>query len=267
MRVGARVAEIQDSGNVLAGKIVLGQRVTGTYVYNTNTPNLSPIPALGEYRPYANESRMRFAVGSTVFEAAQPTQGTVIYLNADEFSNGQFLMRSNDNKPLASGALISDITLRIAGQGNVTQSVALPTVAPDLAGYWTKEVVIDGTLGGNSFHVRAVLETAELIVADALTVSPASGSFVANQRFDAALILPRNSSITSMRTTANGQWLPLSYPGSCQLRPQVGTGKPSLVCPSAEVVLGISAGAPVEWTVELTDGTTLTETVDWDIAP
>lgn len=35
------------------------QRVNGLYVYNPNTPNQAPFPGFGDYRPYANEARIR----------------------------------------------------------------------------------------------------------------------------------------------------------------------------------------------------------------
>jgi hypothetical protein len=81
------------------------------------------------------------------------------------------------------------------------------------------------------------------------------------------VILPRNSVVSNAHAMANGTPLPLTYPGSCQLQPQVGTGRPSLLCPAADSVLSIQPGAPIEWTVELTNGTIYTETVNWERAP
>lgn len=263
VRLTARVTQISDPGNVLAGKVVTGQRVNGVYVYNTNTPNQSPFPGSGHYQPYANEARVRFAIGSLVFESKQPTQGIVIFINSDTSGSGQFIMDSTDNKPLAGGTAVSDIFLEFRGSGNMTQSGALPTVAPSLGSYWAKEV----TITGGSYSVRAQIEASELIVPVTMEVSPAAGSFAANQDFDAALILPRNSTVTTAQATANGHPLPLTYPGSCLFYSAFGAGKPWLLCPGADRALPIAAGAPIEWTVELTDGTILTETVNWEVAP
>jgi hypothetical protein len=261
VKLTARVTEVTDTGG-LEGKVVVGQRVNGTYVYNTNTPNLAPFPGLGTYHPYANEARMRFAVGGLVFESAQPTQGIEISVYSESFAEGQFTMTSQDNKPLPDDTVVDSIAFDLRGSGNMTQSEALANAAPVLGDYWTKEVMI----GGGSFFVRASIEAAELIVPVALEVSPASGSFVANQHFDAAVILPRNSVVANAHALANGMLLPLTYPGNCQLQPQVGAGRPSLLCPGAEAALANAAGAPIEWTVELTNGTILTETVNWAFA-
>lgn len=269
VRVTARVNQIDDPSNALAGKVVVGQRVNGLYVYNTNTPNSSPYPNTGDYRPYANEARLRFAVGSMVFESKQPTQGIGIFIRAGDPSiTGRLSMLSSDNKPLADGTIVQQMQMTLEGYGNVTQSVALPTVAPVFTQYWTKEVVIGANGPAGMYMITAQLEAAELVVADAIVVAPASGTFAANQHFDAAVILPRNSVVATAEARANGAWLPLNYPGSCQLQPQVGTGKPSLLCPGADVALAtLPAGTPIDWTVTMTNGTVYTESVTWERAP
>lgn len=267
VRMTARVMGVDDPNNVLAGKVVFGQRVNGLYVYNTNTPDLSPLPFSGEYWPYANEARIRFAAGSVVFESQQPTQGIRIFIQSQDTGNGIFNIESQDNKPLADGTSVTNISLRLQGYGSVTESAALPKVAPTLQNY-ASEVQISGNGSQGFYSLRVVLETAELISPDAIVVTPASGTFAANQHFDAAVILPRNADVQTAEATVNGIWLPpLSYPGNCQLQPQVGTGRPSLLCPAADSALTFPAGTPIQWTVTMTNGTVYTETVNWERAP
>lgn len=265
VRVTARVNNVYDPNGLLAGKVAQGQRVTGTYVYNTNTPNTAPFPDVnGDYRPYANEARMRFAVGSLVFESKQPTQGITISIAAHTMGGGHFMMTSTDNKVMADGSTVNYIRMEMRGVGNMTESPALPTVAPNFQHYLPREL----TIYTNNYSIGADLETAEIIVPDAIVVTPASGTFAANQHFDAAVILPRNSVVQTAQATSNGSWLPLSYPGGCQLQPQVGTGRPSLLCQAADMVLTtLQPGAPIEWTVTMTNGTVYTETVTWERAP
>ena len=262
VRLTARVSEISDPNNELAGKIVLGTRVNGLYVYNTNTPDQSPYPEEGEYRPFANQARMRFAAGSHVFESAQPTQGISIYIFGDSSGTGSFMMSSHDNKPLANGADVNEIILSFDGTGNLTQSDSLPNVAPILDDYWGKEVRIQG----GSYSLVAQVEASELIVPNAMVVSPAAGSFLPNQHFDAAVILPRNSSVSHAHALANGAPVGLYYPGNCQLEAPNSAGRPALLCPGANAALSLAAGAPIEWIVELTNGTILTQTVNWTLA-
>lgn len=263
VKVSARVTQAVDPFGALHGKIVQGQRLTGTYVYNTNTPDESPTPDVGQYHPYANEARMRFAAAGFIFESVQPTQEIYITVDPEDVSSaGAFSMASFENKLLPTGATVTSIMVRFNGTGNVTQSTALPNVAPSLANYTTKEVRITG----NAFTVTADIESAELIVADAVEVSPASGRFVPGQQFDAALTLPRNSDVVNVIAKANGAPLPIGFPGYCILLAPIGAGQPTVICPSASAVLPLAAGAPIEWVVELSNGTMLTETVNWTLA-
>ncbi|WP_116809913.1 hypothetical protein [Steroidobacter cummioxidans] len=262
VKVMARVSHVNDYYGSLNGKIIAGTRMSGTYVYNTNTPNQSQDPQFtGEYHPYANEARVRFAAGGFVFESNQPTQGITIQIQPENSSLGQFFYVSDDNKPISNDNGVMQIIMRLMGSGPVTQSSALPAVAPDLTGYHSKDVLIFGT----NFDLRAEIESAELIVADAIEVSPASGSFVHGQQFDAALLLPRNSNVVSAQASANGNTLPLNYPGNCYVPPPNSTGRVAIVCPDAHQSLWYTSGAPIEWTVVLSNGTTLTQTVNWTL--
>lgn len=269
VRVTARVSDVSDPGQSLGGRIVFGQRVTGTYVYNTNTPNESPDPQnSGQYRPFANEARLRFVAGGLVFESVQPTQQIAIFIQPHvPFGHGQFLMTSDDNKPLANGAQVTSMYVDFQGQGNLTQSSALPNVAPDLLNYDQHEVVLTGNSGGSFFEVRANIEVAELIVASSLEILPAAGDFVTGQHFDTAVLLPRGSNVLFARATANGNGIGLQYPGTaCQLVPPPNNAaKPVILCTGAEAALAAAGGAPIEWNVEMTNGTVLTETVEWRI--
>src|SRR5262245_53613068 len=57
VRVTARVTNVSDPTHALSNKVVVGQRVTGTYVYNTNTPNQGD-ENIGWYTPYVGEARV-----------------------------------------------------------------------------------------------------------------------------------------------------------------------------------------------------------------
>jgi hypothetical protein len=210
---------------------------------------------------------MRFVAGSLVFENVQPTQSIDILVNAQTTGDGQFVMQSFENKPLTNGASVDTIQMEFQGNGNVTATEALADAAPDLANYFLAQVTLDGNGSGGSYVVRAQIEVADLIVADTLNVSPASGTFIPNQHFDAALLLPRNSVVRNAHALANGMLLPLTYPGTCQLLAPNSAGKPALLCPNADEALSRAGGAPIEWTVEMTNDAILTQTVNWEIAP
>jgi hypothetical protein len=265
VRVTARVSQLNDPSNVLAGKVVVGSRVNGLYVYNTNTPNTSPMPGYGDYRPYANEGRLRIAVGSLVFESKQPTQGIGILIRAENNgSAGLFNIMSHDNKPLADGTTVNLLQVMLDGFGNVTQSIALPPVAPVPSTYWNKDISVSANGPNGAYSFQAQIEAAELVIPDAIVVTPASGQFAANQHFDAALLLPRNTLVHYWEATVNGQYLPMY----CEFQQQVGAGRPSLLCPGADQVLStLPPGAAIEFMVSLTNGVVYNETVTWERAP
>lgn len=266
VKITARVSSVSDPIGQLNGKVVLGQRLSGTYVYNTNTPNMYPNPDYGMYQPYANEARVRLAAGGWVFESNQPTQGIIIEINAQTPGSGYFDFWSQDNKPLSNGVGVVGIHVNYQGTGSVTQSAALPAVAPTLSDYYVKEVGIYGdSSSGSGFQLTAQIESAELITTDTVQVSPAAGSFLPAQNFDAALTLPRNSNVVNVIAKANGVPLPIGFPGNCTLVPPNSAGQPAVLCLGANSLLPVAAGAPIEWTVELSNGSILTETVNWTL--
>jgi hypothetical protein len=180
-------------------------------------------------------------------------------------------LNSSENKPLPAGGwgagsavywLLFDCE-DYSGQAPATD--ALPATAPDPSSVYC-EISVAGVQNGYQFEVRAVVETATL-VPPALTISPAGGSFLSQQRFDAAVFLPLGSQIASAQASAGGNALPLSYPGTCQLIPANGSTRPAILCPDAHTVLPTAAGLPIDWHVELADGTLLDESADWTLVP
>jgi hypothetical protein len=101
----------------------------------------------------------------------------------------------------------------------------------------------------------------------ALTISPASSSFTAQQSFDAVLLLSAQIPITSMQASVGGTPIALSYPGTCQLGAANNAGRASIFCPGASAALATLGGGPVQvdWQVVLGDGSTLQQSVLWNL--
>jgi hypothetical protein len=76
-------------------------------------------------------------------------------------------------------------------------------------------------------------------------------------------MLPIGSQIASAHASVGSLALPFAYPGTCQLIAPGGGTRPAVLCPDAHTALPTAAGAPIEWQVELTDGTVLTERSEW----
>jgi hypothetical protein len=113
----------------------------------------------------------------------------------------------------------------------------------------------------------AQVDTATLV--PSITVSPSNSSFIAQQNFDAALLLSAQPSVASMQAGVGGTAIGLSYPGTCQLTQTTITQRAAIICPNASAVLaGLGVGSvTVNWLVTLSDGSTIQQSVLWNWVP
>ena len=111
------------------------------------------------------------------------------------------------------------------------------------------------------------IEITSATLAPSLTISPASSSFVAQQNFDAVVLLSSQIGVTSMQASVGGTPIALSYPGTCQLTAPNSAGRTGLICPNASAVLAaLGAGATqVDWQVVLADGSTVQQSIIWNL--
>lgn len=274
VNVTAHVTSIDDAANILGGQLSVGQTVTGTYTYETSVADQEPHWAYGHYPQYPAQARTRLSAGSLVFESdsASPGWGYNMWTHSRETDSDHsyFRIGSLGNKPLANGASVRVLDFNFTDPaGNAPLSDALPIGAPDLASFPTRSISVAGDLNGDIYHVALQIDAVEAAPPPgSLVLSPASGSFVRPQRFDAAVILPPGSQLSSLQARVDGSPSPVSYPGSCDLAPPNAMGRPAVVCPDAQSLLPASGGiATVEWRAEFTDGRVLTGTVDWELIP
>lgn len=274
VNVTARVTGVSDYADALGGQIQIGQQISGSYTYATNLTDHHASPAIGVYLPPPGQAGTRLSVGSLVFESRVTDESTFdIGIQAGNPSGGgysYFHLASRRNQPLPNGAVVEGIGIYFDDpNGHAPLSDALPADAPDIQDFPERYIVLEGYLGeGGLYSVMAVIESVALVPPKAIEVSPATGSFLAQQRFDAALLLPEGSSIASMQASAGGNPLPLAYPGTCQIAPPNSANRPAILCPDAHTVLP-AAGGPIQiqWSVELTDGTVVNELVQWTLVP
>ena len=271
----ARVTSIWDYTNALNGQIQIGQLVSGSYTYATNLTDHNASPSIGVYRPPPGQASTRFSVGSLVFESRSvPDEPTFdIFTHAGSPSGGDysyFHLSSRWNQPLPNGFIVQDIGIYFGDpNGHAPTSDALPTGAPDIQDFPERSIALGGYDDeGAPFSINAEIESVEFVPPLVIEVSPATGTFLSQQHFDAALLLPSGSSITSMQASTGGDPLPLSYPGTCQIAPPNSANRPAILCPNAHTVLP-AAGGPtqIQWSVQLTDGTVVNEVVQWTLVP
>jgi len=271
----AHITGVTDPNGAFLGQIVSGQAVTASYTYDTNTSNQGGNPQSGQYQPATPPANITATVGAFSFQSnVTPPSG----LGSSQFqinvqpapSGGGFsslainsssnLATSFPGAPVQVGAIN---LLLVDATGQWPTSIALPTNAPTQnfsTGLVPSQLQIQGTQG-NGYQLNAQIDSA-VLAPPVVQVSPASGSFLAQQHFDAALLLTSGLQIVSMQSTAG-----FSYPGNCQLVPGNGAQQTGILCPGADAVLAtLGVGTSViVWQVVLADGTQLNQTVAWTL--
>ena len=81
------VTGVSENGGYLSGRVQKGDRVTGTYAYNTSTADADPSPVLGVYRHLLPQHGIRVVVNGLSFRTQPKPTGSV------------FLTTVQDGKP------------------------------------------------------------------------------------------------------------------------------------------------------------------------
>lgn len=264
------------SGTNFGGQVTLWQVITLTYTYDTDAPDRNADPKMGYYygftQPPTPGGSLQVKVGSLVFESVPASPSFSILVQAAGAPNtiGEFGISSNQNQPVppggwGAGNRVDSIYFHLTDPTNqFPTSDALPTDAPEVQRFGSGSIWVAGNDIDHSFNIQAQIDSAE-VVPPAIEVMPADGRFLSQQRFDAGVLLPIGAQVYFAHASVGGNALPLSYPGTCQLAPPTSTGRTAILCPDAHTVLGTAAGAPIDWQVELTDGTVLTQSVKWQL--
>jgi hypothetical protein len=146
----------------------------------------------------------------------------------------------------------------------------LPTGAPTLQQLNFSSSHVEGYFNGGSWDFDAQIDSVQF-VPPAIEVIPATGDILPQQHFDAALLLPFGAQIATMQASVGGNAMPLSYPGTCQLVAPNSAWRAAILCPNVQFVLPPAGGATrpltILWQVGLTDGTQLSQTVQWTVTP
>jgi hypothetical protein len=270
----AHITGVSDQNGVFYGQIATGQPVTATYTYDTNTVNQNPPPQdVGQYQPATPPANITVTVGAFSFQSnSTPSQSmgsSQFQINVQPASSGGlsfFAINSSSDQAInPPGAAVATINLTIAdATGQWPSSIALPTNAPTQnfsTAALPSQLQIQGA-AQNNFTLTAWIDSA-VLAPPAVQVSPASGSFLAQQHFEAALLLtPGAAQIVSVQSSAG-----FSYPGTCQLAPPNSSQQPAILCPHADAVLATLGGgtSTILWQVVLADGTQLNQTVTWTL--
>jgi len=267
VQVTGHVTGWQDNSGLIGPYLPLPLPVTATYTYDPSGP-VTPSGA-NQYDLSPSSASIVVNAGPFTFQTGP---GSTLQARISQGVPGSYwgeaTFQGFQNPPLPNGVNVSLIWISFLDpSAQWPTSGFLPTGAPALTDYSASQMTITGTGPGNAFfQITMQIDSAQLVPPQ-IEVSPQTGSFVPQQHFDAAVLLPLGGApVASMQASVGGNHLPLNYPGTCQLTTPTSSGRAALVCPGADAALASFQGVTqVDWMVTLTDGSAFTRSVQWKL--
>jgi hypothetical protein len=169
IQIKAVVDSVQDEGNYLEGKIGVGDIITGFYVYESTTPDSSPLdPVQGNYWHYAPPAGIALTVGGFNFMTDPFNVAFHVALRNNDLSGDEsYWLASSKNLALSNGTSVDNIVwLLNDSTANVFSTDALPQTPPLLANWkWNVlDVYADRKYGIRGHVTSAIPEPACIIL-------------------------------------------------------------------------------------------------------
>jgi len=159
------VDNVMDVGNYLEGKIKVGDTFTGSYTYDSDTPDSSPLDLVqGNYWHYNPPAGISLNVGGFDFKTDPANVEFHVAIRNDIQPGGSdiYALGSSNNLLLSNGTSVEGITWQLYDPtGNALSSDALPTTAPVLEDWQSNVLHIYGYK--DRFHIYATVTSAQII--------------------------------------------------------------------------------------------------------
>jgi hypothetical protein len=134
--IEAEVDYVEDLGNYLEGRINPGDIITGTYTYESTTPDTNPSAYVGDYEHFAPPAGVSLSVGGFDFMTDPMNVDFLVAITNDGISGGlhdSYWICSYNNLPLSNGASVDEITWALRDPtASALSSDALPITPPVL---------------------------------------------------------------------------------------------------------------------------------------
>ena len=133
--IEAKVDSVEDRDGYLGGKIKPGDIITGTYTYDSSTPDSSPSdPIQGNYWHYAPPAGISLTVGGFDFRTDPSSVEFCILIRNNNMSGYDIYgIDSRNNVPLSNGTLVGYILWQLNDPtAGALASDGLPTTPPSL---------------------------------------------------------------------------------------------------------------------------------------
>jgi len=166
--IEAVVDSVSDEGNYLEGKIQVGDTITGFYVYESTTPDSSPLdPVQGNYWHYAPPAGIALTVGGLNF-MTDPFNIAFHVAIRNNIPEDTYALVSFNNLPLSNGTQVDSIWWQLKDNtGSAFSSDALPTITPILDQWGNNRLRFHGERGRyivNAHVTSAIPEPTTLLL-------------------------------------------------------------------------------------------------------
>ena len=262
VQITGHVTQSQDNTGLINNHLQISQPVTAIYTYDTSGPAI-PDPMPPEFALSAATTSIVVSAGDLNFQTGPSSRIEAIIQPGNEFA-----LYGYQNPPLSNGVAVDYIAVIFNDQsGQWPTSTLLPTGAPALSSLAYSTITVQGpqTTTGY-FSIQIQIDSVQLLP-PAIQVSPPAGNFLPQQHFDASVLLPLGgAALATMQASVGGTALALNYPGTCQLGAPTSSGRPWLLCPGADAALTSLQGiTQIDWLVTLSDGSSYTQSVQWNL--
>ncbi len=134
IKITAEVTYVDDRPNLLEGKINVGDIITGSYIYDSNTIDTNPSSSVGDYQHSTSPYGVYLSAGGFTFQTDLSNVDFLVEIGDNVPSNLDFyLFHSYNNLPLSNGVEVDHISWQLDDySGTALSSTALPTTPPVL---------------------------------------------------------------------------------------------------------------------------------------
>ena len=158
-------------GTFLEGKVVIGDVITGTYIYDTDTPNSSTWPSTGRYEHWASPAGFSLSVGGLDLMTDLANTDFVVQIANNYPYSDIYSVSSTRNLPLPDGTEVASISWGVRDDSaTAISSVELPGVPPVLTDWAINNINIRGRGMRTGFGIQGYVTSIGVIPEPATVV-------------------------------------------------------------------------------------------------
>jgi hypothetical protein len=151
IEITAEIGGMDDRDGLLEGRISVGDIITGSYTYDSDTPDTNPSHTVGEYWHYSSPYGISLSARGFVFQTDPDNVDFLVSTLDDHTGQDGYLLRSYNNLPLSNGVNIEHISWQLDDYScTALFTDTLPTTPPVLEDWENNYLRIRFGYGGDS---------------------------------------------------------------------------------------------------------------------